>query len=122
MTYHSMSLKRVYEEPASSDGTRVLVDRLWPRGLSKEKAHVDVWLKEVAPSNELRRWYGHDPERFAEFRKRYEEELASEQGQAALDRLRNLAQQGHVTLVYAAHDTQHSNATVLHDLLLHHDS
>lgn len=112
-----VALKRVYDEPAPGDGTRVLVERLWPRGLSKERAHVDVWLKEVAPSNELRRWYGHDPQKFAEFRRRYEAELASPEGQAALAKLRDLAKQGPVTLVFAAHDAQHSNAVVLYDLL-----
>jgi uncharacterized protein YeaO (DUF488 family) len=75
------ALKRVYDEPEPSDGTRVLVDRLWPRGLSRERAHIDLWLKEIAPSRELRTWFGHDPEKFAEFRDRYETELASESGQ-----------------------------------------
>ncbi len=112
-------LKRVYDEPDPGDGTRVLVERLWPRGLSKERAHVDVWLKEIAPSRELRTWYGHDPEKFAEFRRRYEIELASQTGQAALARLRGLVKQGPVTLVFAAHDTEHTNAVVLRDLLLH---
>ena len=114
-----IALKRVYDEPDPGDGTRVLVERLWPRGLSKERAHVDVWLKEVAPSRELRTWYGHDPEKFAEFRRRYESELASQAGQAALAWLRDLVKQGPVTLVFAAHDTEHTNAIVLRDLLLH---
>jgi uncharacterized protein YeaO (DUF488 family) len=114
-----IALKRVYDEPDPGDGTRVLVERLWPRGLSKERAHVDVWLKEIAPSRELRTWYGHDPEKFAEFRRRYEIELASQAGQAALARLRDLVKQGPVTLVFAAHDTEHTNAVVLRDLLLH---
>jgi len=113
----TVSLKRVYDEPASSDGTRVLVDRLWPRGLSKERAHVDVWLKEIAPSTELRKWFNHDPEKFAEFHRRYEAELKSETGQEALTKLRDLAKQGPITLVFAAHDTEHSNAAVLRDLL-----
>jgi len=113
-----IALKRVYDEPEPSDGTRVLVERLWPRGFSKERAHVDVWLKEIAPSRELRTWYGHDPEKFAEFRRRYESELAKPTGQAALARLRELAKQGPVTLVFAAHDTAHTNAVVLRDLLL----
>jgi len=111
-------LKRVYDEPEPEDGTRVLVDRLWPRGLSKERAHVDLWLREIAPSGELRTWYGHDPEKFAEFRRRYEAELASDAGQAALTKLRDLAKQGPVTLVFAARDTEHANAVVLRDLLL----
>ncbi len=111
--------KRVYDELETGDGTHVLVERLWPRGFSKERAHVDLWLKEIAPSRELRIWFGHDPEKFTEFRRRYETELASETGQAALARLRELAKQGPVTLVFAAHDTQHYNAVVLCDLLLH---
>ena len=111
-------LKRVYEKSSTNDGERILVERLWPRGFSKKRARVDLWLKEIAPSRELRTWYGHDPEKFAEFRRRYETELASETGQAALAQLRELAKQGPMTLVFAAHDTQHSNAVVLHDLLL----
>ncbi|HLX58726.1 MAG TPA: DUF488 family protein, partial [Ktedonobacteraceae bacterium] len=87
-------------------------------GFSKKRAHIDLWLKEITPSSELRRWYGHDPEKFAEFRRRYEAELASETGQAALAKLRELAKQGPVTLVFAARDTEHANAVVLHDLLL----
>ncbi len=114
-----IELKRVYDEPEPSDGTRVLVDRLWPRGLSKERAHVDLWIKEIAPSSELRTWFGHDPEKFAEFRRRYEAELASETGHSALTKLRDLAKQGTVTLVFAARDTEHANAVVLRDLLLH---
>lgn len=110
-------LKRVYDEPDVSDGMRVLVDRLWPRGLSKERARVDVWLKEIAPSNELRKWFGHDPEKFAEFRRRYETELASEQGQEELKKLRELAKHGTITILFAAHDSEHSNAAVLRDLL-----
>lgn len=113
----SVALKRVYEAPEPGDGTRVLVERLWPRGLSKERAQVDVWLKDVAPSHELRKWYGHDPAKFAEFRRRYEAELATEPARSALARLRELATQGHVTLVFAAHDAALSNATVLCDLL-----
>ncbi len=114
-----ITLKRVYDEPDPSDGTRVLVERLWPRGLSKERARVDVWLKEIAPSHELRTWYGHDPEKFPEFRRRYEIEVAKPTGQAALARLQELAKQGPVTLVFAAHDSEHTNAVVLRDLLLH---
>jgi uncharacterized protein YeaO (DUF488 family) len=112
-----IALKRVYDEPAPSDGIRVLVDRLWPRGLSKERAHIDLWLKEVAPSNELRKWFGHDPEKFAEFRRCYEAELASETGQEALARLRDMAKREVVTLLFAAHDMEHNNAVVLRDLL-----
>lgn len=113
----SVTLKRVYETPDAADGMRVLVERLWPRGLSKERAHVDLWLREVAPSAELRRWYGHDPARFAEFRRRYEAELGDEPARAALKRLRELVSSQRVTLVFAAHDAALSNVAVLADLL-----
>jgi len=113
-----IALKRVYEEAAPEDGQRVLVERLWPRGLSKERAHIDLWLKEIAPSNELRKWFGHDPQKFAEFRRRYETELQRTEGQQALSKLREMAQQGPVTLLFSAHDTEHNNAVVLRDLLL----
>ena len=113
-----IALKRVYDEPEPGDGTRVLVDRLWPRGLSKERAHIDLWLKEIAPSNELRKWFGHDPEKFSEFRHRYVAELASETGQEAVAKLRDMARRELVTLLFAAHDTEHNNAVVLRDLLL----
>lgn len=112
-----VAIKRVYEEPGEGDGMRVLVDRLWPRGLSKERAHVDLWLKEIAPSNELRTWYHHDPAKFDEFRSRYEAELTSGPAHDALARLRELVQQQRVTLVFAARDTEHANATVLRELL-----
>ncbi|MHB8600801.1 MAG: DUF488 domain-containing protein [Ktedonobacteraceae bacterium] len=113
-----IAIKRAYDEPAQDDGTRILVDRLWPRGLSKEQAHIDVWLKEIAPSDELRKWFGHEPEKFAEFRSRYKAELASGEAIDAIGRLYELARQGQVTLVYAAHDTEHNNAVVLRDLFL----
>jgi len=115
-----IALKRVYDEPVEDDGKRVLVDRLWPRGLSKERARVDLWLKEVAPSGELRKWFGHEPEKFAEFRQRYEAELDGEVAQTKLTELRDMAKREHITLVFAAHDTEHNNAVVLRDLLLHH--
>lgn len=108
-----------YDQPEPGDGTRILVDRLWPRGLSKEEAHIDAWLNEVAPSNELRKWFGHDPEKFAEFRHRYEAELSTEEGRQAFAKLRDLSKQGPVTLVFAARDTQHNNAVVLRDMLEH---
>jgi uncharacterized protein YeaO (DUF488 family) len=114
----TVAIKRVYDQPEPGDGIRILVDRLWPRGLSKERAKVDAWLKEVAPSNDLRKWFGHDPEKFAEFRRRYEAELESEPGQEALARLRDLARRGPVTLVFAAHDSEHNDAVVLRDVLL----
>lgn len=114
-----IALKRVYDEPEPDDGTRVLVERLWPRGITKERARVDLWLKDIAPSHELRTWFGHDPEKFAEFCRRYKAELTSETGQAALKTLQDLVKRGPVTLVFAAHDTEHTNAVALRDLLLH---
>ena len=114
----SVALKRAYDEPAASDGTRVLVERLWPRGISKEHAHIDLWLKDVAPSTELRQWFQHDPQKFPEFRRRYTAELKAEAAQEALTKLREIAKQGQLTLVFAAHDAEYSNAVVLHDLLL----
>ena len=99
------------------DGRRVLVERLWPRGLSKARAHIDLWLKDVAPSTELRKWNGHEPARFAEFRRRYEAELAAEPARSALTRLRELVERERATLVFAAHDPELSNAAVLRDLL-----
>ena len=106
-------LRRVYEPPDPSDGRRVLVDRLWPRGLSKSAAAVDEWLKSVAPSDTLRRWYGHEPEKFPAFRQRYQEELHSPERSAALDHLRQLARGGTITLLTATRDIEHSQAAVL---------
>ena len=107
--------KRVYEDASPRDGTRVLVDRIWPRGLRKESASVDLWLKEIAPSTELRKWYGHNPERWAEFKKRYETELADHTDE--LKQLIALARKGPVTLLFAAHDGERSNAEVLKQYL-----
>ena len=113
-----IKIKRAYDPPASEDGFRVLVDGLWPRGLSKEAAAIDEWLKEIAPSAELRRWFGHDPERWAGFEVRYREELRSAKRSAALERLRDAARtHGSVTLLFAARDTTHNHATVLLELL-----
>ena len=112
----SIRLKRVYESTSSEDGMRILVDRLWPRGLRKEDAAVDRWLKEIAPSTELRQWFGHDPVRWPEFRRRYTAELR--QHTTMLDEIRELAKQGTVTLVFGAHDEQHNNAVVLREVLL----
>ena len=106
-------LKRAYEPAAASDGYRVLVDRLWPRGLRKADAHLDEWRKDVAPSDELRRWFGHEPSRFREFRERYQRELRSETARAALTELARRAARHTVTLVYSAHDERHNNAVVL---------
>jgi len=113
-----LAIKRAYEAATPEDGKRILVDRLWPRGLSRERAQVDLWLKEIAPSDELRRWYGHDPEKFSEFRHRYEAELAAKTGQQALEQIHALIKQGSVTLIFAARDHEYSNAVVLRDLLL----
>ena len=110
-------MRRVYEAPDPADGRRVLVDRLWPRGLSRSRAALDEWLKTVAPSNELRRWYGHQPEKFATFRLRYEQELRSPERSAAVDHLRELARQGPLTLLTATRDAGHSEAAVLAELL-----
>jgi uncharacterized protein YeaO (DUF488 family) len=109
--------RRVYEIPEQSDGKRVLVDRLWPRGLSKEKAHLDEWLKAVAPSDELRRWYGHQPDKFAEFKRRYEAELGDPDRAEALRHLREAAQSGPLTLLTATKDLEHSEAEVLAERL-----
>jgi len=108
-------LKRVYDKPARTDGFRVLVDRLWPRGLKKEAAHLDVWLRDIAPSTELRKWYGHEPEKWPEFRKRYRAELRSHRTE--LDDLRLRASKEPVTLLYAAKDAHINHAVVLKELL-----
>jgi uncharacterized protein YeaO (DUF488 family) len=108
-------LKRAYEPRGPADGHRVLIDRLWPRGVSREKAKLDAWEKELAPSTELRRWFGHDPERFEEFRRRYIEELRSQRSR--LTALRRRAREGTLTLVYAAHDADNNDAVVLAEVL-----
>jgi uncharacterized protein YeaO (DUF488 family) len=108
-------LKRVYDPAAPTDGYRVLIDRLWPRGVSREQAKLDEWEKELAPSTELRRWFGHDPGRFEEFRRRYIEELRSQRPR--LTALRRRARDGTLTLVYSAHDTEHNDAVVLAEIL-----
>jgi uncharacterized protein YeaO (DUF488 family) len=108
-------LKRAYDEPADDDGYRVLIDRLWPRGVARERARLDEWARELAPSTELRRWFGHEPERFAEFRRRYAAELEAQSKK--LEELRSRARRGTLTLVYAARDTEHNDAVVLADIL-----
>ncbi|MEV4376031.1 DUF488 family protein [Streptosporangium sp. NPDC049644] len=110
-------VRRVYEEPEPQDGARVLVDRVWPRGLSKEKAHLQEWCKAVAPSTELRKWYGHDPARFEEFGRRYRAELKDPERATALEHLRELARQRTVTLLTATRQADISEAVVLADLL-----
>lgn len=112
---HDIRIKRVYDPPDEHDGARVLVDRLWPRGLRKESAELAHWLKDIAPTPELRTWFGHDPERYAEFARRYRAELAGNKDEVA--RLEDVAKQGPVTLLYAAHDERHNHALVLAEYL-----
>jgi len=108
-------LRRAYEAPGADDGYRVLVDRLWPRGRTKEDLALDAWTRDLAPSAGLRKWYGHDPDRFEEFRRRYTEELGGHGDQ--LDELRRRAERGRLTLVFAARDPKLSNAAVLAEVL-----
>ena len=110
-------VRRVYERPEAEDGLRVLVDRIWPRGLSKEAAELDDWAKDVAPSSELRRWYGHRPERFPEFARRYRAELRESAGRAAVERLLEAAGDGPWTLLTATKDLEYAHAGVLADVL-----
>ena len=111
----NVKVKRVYERPAEDDGSRILVDRLWPRGLSKEKAGVDLWLKDIAPSTELRKWFAHDPEKWKGFRGRYETELKNKD--ELVEMLKAKAGQGTITLLYAARDEKHNEALVLKKVL-----
>jgi uncharacterized protein YeaO (DUF488 family) len=111
----SVQVKRVYEPPSREDGVRVLVDRLWPRGLSKPTAAVDLWLKDLAPSRSLRRWFNHDPARWAEFRERYAEELDAKT--LAVSALAGAARRGRITLLYGARNVKHNNAVALHAYL-----
>lgn len=107
----SVNLKRIYEQPEKKDGYRILVDRLWPRGLTKEKAAVDLWLKDIAPSTELRKWFGHDPQKWKGFQQKYLQELKENKQAVAIlkDHLKN----GPVTLLYAAKDQEHNEAQVI---------
>ena len=111
----NIKIKRVYDEPATEDGSRILVDRLWPRWLTKEKADVDLWLKEIAPSTELRKWFAHDPEKWERFRGRYEAEIRHHID--LVDLLKEKAAKGTVTLVYGARDQEHNEALVLKQFL-----
>jgi uncharacterized protein YeaO (DUF488 family) len=110
-----LQLKRAYDPPSVDDGYRVLVDRLWPRGLKREAAHIDLWLKDIAPSDELRHWFGHDPGRWTEFQARYSKELDAQE--TLCRELLARSHQGRVTLLYAAKDAQHNNAAVLKSYL-----
>jgi uncharacterized protein YeaO (DUF488 family) len=116
ITAGNVKLKRAYEHSNAGDGTRVLIDRLWPRGVRKVDAAIDQWAKDIAPSTALRKWFGHDPARWQEFRSRYAVEVHDHPEQ--LDRLRTLARQGPITLVYSAHDEVHNDAVALRDFLL----
>jgi uncharacterized protein YeaO (DUF488 family) len=116
-----IQMKRVYEPAAPDDGYRVLVERLWPRGVRKVDAQLDAWEREIAPSPELRRWYGHDPRKWEEFQVRYERELQAPETQVILDRLATLAREGSVTLVYASRAGDISNAAVLRRILAHRE-
>lgn len=112
-----LRIKRIYEPAAPDDGARILIDRLWPRGVSKKTAHLTLWLKDVAPSTTLRKWFAHDPARWAEFRKRYRMELKANE---AAEHLSDYLKSGPVTLLYAAHDPAHNHALVLADYLRDH--
>ena len=114
---HPIRLKRAYEEPAPGDGQRLLVDGLWPRGVTKADLQIEAWLKAIAPSTALRKWFGHDPARWDGFRSRYFAELAA--NAEALAQLRGYLSRGPVTLLYAARDEEHNNAVALRDFLLH---
>ena len=112
-------LKRAYEDPARSDGPRVLVDRIWPRGVSKAEADIAHWLKGLAPSTELRKWFGHDPEKWPAFRERYLKELVSDDASGDLEAFKQLLEaHNRITLVFAAKDTEHNNAVALRDFAL----
>jgi len=116
ITAANIRLKRAYDPAVSGDGTRILIDRLWPRGVRKADAAIDLWAKDIAPSTALRKWFGHDPARWQEFRRRYSEEIHRRRGR--LGELRTLAQRGPITLVFAAHDEAHNDAVVLRAILL----
>lgn len=112
-----IQLKRVYDPYSKEDGYRILVDRLWPRGVSKEKAHLDLWLKEIGPTTELRKWFGHDPKKWEEFEKRYKKELKDKT--ELVQQLKNLEKKHkQVTLLYGARDTEHNEATVLQNVVM----
>ena len=116
-TTHRVKIRHAYDAPVRGDGVRVLVDRLWPRGVSRERAKLDGWEKELAPSTELRQWFGHEPSRFAEFRRHYMEELRGERPR--LTTLRRQARAGTLTLIYGARDSEHNEAVVLAQVVRH---
>ena len=112
-----LKIKRAYEPAEPSDGRRILIDRLWPRGVSKAEAHIDVWLKDLAPSTDLREWFGHEPEKWEEFKKRYHRELAAPEKTRLLEDIAQHAKHNNITLVYGAKDTGHNDAVVLEELI-----
>jgi uncharacterized protein YeaO (DUF488 family) len=116
ITADNVKLKRAYDHPTQEDGVRILIDRLWPRGVTKARAAIDRWAKDIAPSTALRKWFGHDPARWQEFRSRYAAEVRGHPEE--LRKLRALARRGRLTLVYSAHDEIHNDAVVLRDFLL----
>lgn len=113
-----IKLKRIYDPPSEDDGKRILVDRLWPRGINKDKARIDEWLKDIAPSDELRKWYSHETSKWEEFKRRYKKEL--EEKEELLERLRNKAKKETITLLFAARDVEHNNAVVLREIIEKH--
>ncbi len=117
MTRSDIRLRRIYDEPGEAEGTRVLVDRVWPRGISKEQAGFDHWFKELAPSTELRKWFGHDPKLWAAFKQKYRKELEADDKREKLEELAGLAASGPITLLFGAKDTEHNQAVVLREVL-----
>ena len=113
-----LEVKRAYEDPSGNDGRRILVDGLWPRGIRKEDAKIDQWLKAIAPSSALRKWYGHRPEKWEEFRSRYRAELAASPRKELLEQLASAAKNEKVTLIFGARDAEHSNAAVIAEAIL----
>ena len=112
-----LKVKRAYDEKEATDGKRILIDRLWPRGISKTEAHIDDWLKDLAPSAELRRWFGHDPRKWGEFKKKYVKELSSPDKAKLIEDIIQRAKHETITLVYSARDTEHNDARVLEELI-----
>ncbi len=112
-----LKIKRAYDKPESSDGKRILIDRLWPRGVSKAEARIDEWLKDLGPSTELRKWFGHDPQRWEEFRKKYLQELSAPDKKVLLEDIARSSEHTDVTLIYSAKDTEHSDVKVLEELI-----
>lgn len=112
-----LKIKRAYEKKGPADGKRILVDRLWPRGVTKAEAGIDVWMRDLAPSDELRKWFGHNPEKWEEFKKRYAEELSASDKRQLLEGIARESRRGRVTLVFGARDAEHSNARFLEELV-----